>query len=139
MYGELVLGANTSGSSGWMKLFINKQQVFYQQVNLNSGYPQVLTFGGSFAPTKADGYSLMVGDIYVAELDYNSDKTVTPQLLGNLALEPFTVESYSGDRHTNTKNQDIVTALNTLNPGNDMGVLAIKPVEQPASVTMNTP
>ncbi|HAT1681842.1 TPA: hypothetical protein I8Y21_002518 [Klebsiella oxytoca] len=139
VYGELVLGANTSGSSGWMQLFINKQQVFYQQVNLNSGYPQVLTFGGSFAPTKADGYSLMVGDIYIAELDYNSDKTVTPQLLGNLTLEPFTVESYSGDKHTNTKNQDIVTALNTLNPNNDMGVLAIKPVEQPASVTMNTP
>ncbi|EHE7040924.1 hypothetical protein J0Q64_005138, partial [Salmonella enterica subsp. enterica serovar Newport] len=69
----------------------------------------------------------------------NSDGTVTPQLLGNLTLEPFTVASYTGDKHTNTKNQDIVTALNTLDPNNDLGVLAIKPVEQAASVTFNAP
>ncbi|ELX5461007.1 hypothetical protein SJ030_003934 [Salmonella enterica] len=84
-------------------------------------------------------FSLMAGDMYIAELDYNSDGTVTPQLLGNLTLEPFTVASYTGDKHTNTKNQDIVTALNTLDPNNDMGVLAIKPVEQAASVTFNAP
>ncbi|EKQ9928225.1 hypothetical protein JJG61_005734 [Salmonella enterica subsp. enterica serovar Panama] len=81
----------------------------------------------------------MLDDIYIAELDYNSDGTVTPQLLGNLTLEPFSVASYTGDKHTNTKNQDIVTALNTLDPNNDMGVLAIKPVEQAASVTFNAP
>ncbi|ECD3889126.1 hypothetical protein E0V98_26310 [Salmonella enterica subsp. enterica serovar Poona] len=84
-------------------------------------------------------FSLMAGDMYVAELDYNSDGTVTPQLLGNLTLEPFTVASYTGDKHTNTKNQDIVTALNTLDLNNDLGALAIKPVEQAASVTFNAP
>ncbi|ECG5644078.1 hypothetical protein E1K64_20415 [Salmonella enterica subsp. enterica serovar Poona] len=47
--------------------------------------------------------------------------------------------SYRGDKHSNTKNEDIVTALNTLDPNNDLGVLAIKPVEQPASVTFNVP
>ncbi|HDC2544495.1 TPA: hypothetical protein O7139_002307 [Salmonella enterica] len=123
-----------------LRAYVNKQLIatsftgYYQN---NSVLLQVLT--NSLTTAQDVGFSYMIGDMYIAELDYNSDGTVTPQLLGNLTLEPFTVATYSGDKHSNTKNQDIVTALNTLDPNNDLGVLAIKPVEQPASVTFNVP
>ncbi|ASD84999.1 hypothetical protein LB105_003359 [Salmonella enterica] len=142
LYCELVFSAKKTGStySLTIDVYINKQRISnhsnaYMNVDDHLGL-QVgpYTMISSNAP-----FSLMAGDMYIAELDYNSDGTVTPQLLGNLTLEPFTVASYTGDKHTNTKNQDIVTALNTLDPNNDMGVLAIKPVEQAASVTFNAP
>ncbi|ELL4543917.1 hypothetical protein Q5R98_000137 [Salmonella enterica] len=120
-------------------VYVNKQKFSKGSVYLTTTNVLLMQFGGQFIPDTDAGFSYMVGDMYVAELDYNSDGTVTPQLLGNLTLEPFSVASYTGDKHTNTKNQDIVTALNTLDPNNDMGVLAIKPVEQAASVTFNAP
>ncbi|ECU9383759.1 hypothetical protein CKQ16_10445 [Salmonella enterica subsp. enterica serovar Newport] len=123
--------------------FLNKQAVWYGRKikDPNNNYITVMAGSNqaSIITQKDEGYTLMIGDIYIAELDYNSDGTATPQLLGNLTLEPFTVENYSGDKHSNTKNQDIVTALNTIDPNHDMGVLAIKPVEQAASVTFNAP
>ncbi|HFD8837557.1 TPA: hypothetical protein ACF67X_005406 [Salmonella enterica] len=124
--------------------YVNKQLVWTSQYAISTtvNTPLIIRIGmdnSSFTVPSDDGFTFMLGDMYVAELDYNSDGTVTPQLLGNLTLEPFTVASYTGDKHTNTKNQDIVTALNTLDPNNDMGALAIKPVEQPASVTFNVP
>lgn len=124
--------------------YVNKQLVWTSQYSVSTtvNTPLVIRIGmdnGNYTVPSDDGFTFMLGDIYVAELDYNSDGTVTPQLLGNLTLEPFTVASYTGDKHVNTKNQDIVTALNTLDPNNDMGALAIKPVEQPASVTFNAP
>ncbi|EED4921356.1 hypothetical protein WP05_03170 [Salmonella enterica subsp. arizonae] len=124
--------------------YVNKQLVWTSQYAISASVntPLVIRIGvddSNFTVASDDGFTFMLDDIYVAELDYNSDGTVTPQLLGNLTLEPFTVASYTGDKHTNTKNQDIVTALNTLDPNNDMGALAIKPVEQPASVTFNVP
>ncbi|EIZ2110946.1 hypothetical protein MOQ95_005704 [Salmonella enterica] len=124
--------------------YVNKQRVWTSNYNIstNANVPLVIRIGmdsNNFTVLSDEGFTFMLGDIYIAELDYNSDGTVTPQLLGNLTLEPFTVASYSGDKHSNTKNQDIVTALNTLDPNNDMGALAIKPVEQPASVTFNVP
>ncbi|HGV9181414.1 TPA: hypothetical protein ACNO4K_005249 [Salmonella enterica subsp. enterica serovar Newport] len=142
LYCELVFSAKKTGStySPTVDAYVNKQRI--------SGYGSVSIPGNEYLDLQVGPYSmissnvpfsLMVGDMYVAELDYNSDGTVTPQLLGNLTLEPFTVASYTGDKHTNTKNQDIVTALNTLDPNNDLGVLAIKPVEQAAGVTFNAP
>ncbi|ELC3875243.1 hypothetical protein RJF01_001559 [Salmonella enterica] len=120
-------------------VYVNKQKFSTGSSSLFSGRNIFINFGSTITVDVDAGFSYMVGDMYVAELDYNSDGTVTPQLLGNLTLEPFTVASYAGDKHTNTKNQDIVTALNTLDPNNDLGVLAIKPVEQAASVTFNVP
>ncbi|EBZ1027318.1 hypothetical protein D7O18_22060 [Salmonella enterica subsp. enterica serovar Muenchen] len=124
--------------------YVNKQLVWTSTypVSTTVNTPLVIRIGMdniSYTVPSDDGFTFMFDDIYTAELDYNSDGTVTPQLLGNLTLEPFTVASYTGDKHSNTKNQDIVTALNTLDPNNDMGALAIKPVEQPASVTFNVP
>ncbi|HFE7524769.1 TPA: hypothetical protein ACGAD2_005511 [Salmonella enterica subsp. enterica serovar Newport] len=122
------------------RVYVNKQLIAMAACPFYADKPILLRIPGSNLLTDMNaGFSYMMGDMYVAELDYNSDGTVTPQLLGNLTLEPFTVASYSGDKHSNTKNQDIVTALNTLDPNNDMGALAIKPVEQPASVTFNAP
>ncbi|ECG3782374.1 hypothetical protein EXB91_01300 [Salmonella enterica subsp. enterica serovar Florida] len=142
LYCEVVFSAKKTDSTYSLTVdaYVNKQRI--------SGYGGVQIPGNEYLDLQVGPYtmissnapfSLMAGDMYVAELDYNSDGTVTPQLLGNLTLEPFTVASYTGDKHTNTKNQDIVTALNTLDPNNDMGVLAIKPVEQAASVTFNAP
>ncbi|OQM40582.1 hypothetical protein [Citrobacter braakii] len=140
-YYEVVVSA-ASNNILTAQAFVNKQSVLTATRPIQQGYPLLLRVGidsAGFTVASADGFTFMLDDIYIAELDYNSDGTVTPQLLGNLTLEPFTVASYSGDKHTNTKNQDIVTALNTLDPNNDLGVLAIKPVEQPASVTFNVP
>ncbi|EBW8393642.1 hypothetical protein A3X38_12795 [Salmonella enterica subsp. enterica serovar Florida] len=120
-------------------VYVNKQKFSKGSALINTTSAFLMQLGGQLVTDTDAGFSYMVGDMYVAELDYNSDGTVTPQLLGNLTLEPFSVASYTGDKHTNTKNQDIVTALNTLDPNNDMGVLAIKPVKQAASVTFNTP
>ncbi|ENS4453300.1 hypothetical protein ACE09N_005471 [Salmonella enterica] len=142
LYCELVFSAKKTGStySLTIDVYINKQRIGnYSNTYMNKGDHLGLQAGPSSMISSGTPFSLMAGDMYIAELDYNSDGTVTPQLLGNLTLEPFTVASYTGDKHTNTKNQDIVTALNTLDPNNDMGVLAIKPVEQAASVTFNAP
>ncbi|HCA3884739.1 TPA: hypothetical protein MPK85_005503 [Salmonella enterica] len=139
-YYEIVMSANSNNITA--QTFVNKQSVLTVTESIRQGFPLLLRVGinnTGFTVLSADGFTFMLDDIYIAELDYNSDGTVTPQLLGNLTLEPFTVASYTGDKHTNTKNQDIVTALNTLDPNNDMGALAIKPVEQPATVTFNTP
>ncbi|HFD8833318.1 TPA: hypothetical protein ACF67X_000912 [Salmonella enterica] len=143
----------TEGSSAYYEFvvhkkgayaFVNKQQVWAYRYTVSTSATNSLIIrigmnNNNYTVPSDEGFTFMLGDIYIAELDYNSDGTVTPQLLGNLTLEPFTVATYSGDKHSNTKNQDIVTALNTLNPNNDLGVLAIKPVEQPASVTFNVP
>ncbi|EBW8394695.1 hypothetical protein GN543_004859 [Salmonella enterica] len=140
-YYEIVVSAN-SNNTLTAQAFVNKQSVFTATGPIRQGYPILLRVGidnSGFTVLSDDGFTFMLDDIYIAELDYNSDGTVTPQLLGNLTLEPFSVASYTGDKHTNTKNQDIVTALNTLDPNNDMGVLAIKPVEQAAGVTFNAP
>ncbi|EEP0994638.1 hypothetical protein HAY25_001585 [Salmonella enterica] len=139
-YEVIVSGGNNNSLT--VQAFVNKQSVLMVARPIQHGFPLLLRVGidsSSFTVLSADGFTFMLDDIYIAELDYNSDGTVTPQLLGNLTLEPFTVATYSGDKHSNTKNQDIVTALNTLDPNNDMGVLAIKPVEQSASVTFNIP
>ncbi|ECK2143378.1 hypothetical protein FQW43_27440 [Salmonella enterica subsp. enterica serovar Enteritidis] len=143
LYWEIVMSAkkiSATTCSVNVDAYVNKQNVsscVISSVSLSDVLS--LRVGPYMTATPGKPLSIMAGDIYVAELDYNSDGTVTPQLLGNLTLEPFTVASYSGDKHSNTKNQDIVTALNTLDPNNDLGVLAIKPVEQPASVTFNVP
>ncbi|HAK4776339.1 TPA: hypothetical protein H2C15_002585 [Salmonella enterica] len=137
VYYELVLSKNNNYLR--LEVYVNKQLTLYRDITWTTSLNPYLQYGTSFSPQQAEGYSLMMGDMYIAELDYNSDGTVTPQLLGNLTLEPFTVATYSGDKHSNTKNEDIVTALNTLDPEHDMGVLAIKPVEQPASVTFSVP
>ncbi|EBM2192932.1 hypothetical protein FPC62_26710 [Salmonella enterica] len=142
LYCELVFSAKKTGStySLTIDVYINKQRISnYSNAYMNVDDHLGLQVGPYTMISSNAPFSLMAGDMYVAELDYNSDGTVTPQLLGNLTLEPFTVASYAGDKHTNTKNQDIVTALNTFDPNNDMGVLAIKPVEQAASVTFNAP
>ncbi|HFE7521731.1 TPA: hypothetical protein ACGAD2_002279 [Salmonella enterica subsp. enterica serovar Newport] len=142
VYYEIVFGVQPDSNKIdriIIQVYVNKQQVSSGNITAYEYAPVIMRAGNSLSPDTDAGFSYMVGDIYVAELDYNSDGTVTPQLLGNLTLEPFTVASYAGDKHTNTKNQDIVTALNTLDPNNDMGALSIKPVEQPASVTFNAP
>lgn len=141
VYYEIVIGPVVSNYFS-AQAFVNKQLVWSDSLYINPEDQISLRAGAynsGFAVAAEEGFTFMIGDAYIAELDYNSDGTVTPQLLGNLTLEPFTVASYAGDKHTNTKNQDIVTALNTLDPNNDMGVLAIKPVEQAASVTFNAP
>ncbi|EHI7917021.1 hypothetical protein J9M50_002536 [Salmonella enterica] len=121
-----------------IEVFVNKQAVSSGSVSYAAGKGLSLTVGRGFIPN-GDGFTWLIGDMYIAELTQDSDGFFTPQLLGNLTLEPFTVASYTGDKHTNTLNNDIVTALNTLGPNNDLGALAIKPVEQPASVTFNVP
>ncbi|HAE7124886.1 TPA_asm: hypothetical protein GND69_004772 [Salmonella enterica subsp. diarizonae serovar 48:i:z] len=141
-YYEFVLSAVKDSYGNYkvaVDVYVNKQKFSTGNSSLFSGRSVFINLGSTFTVDVDAGFSYMVGDMYFAELDYNSDGTVTPQLLGNLTLEPFTVASYAGDKHTNTKNQDIVTALNTLDPNNDLGVLAIKPVEQAASVTFNVP
>ncbi|EPS8085081.1 hypothetical protein ACVHVJ_001074 [Salmonella enterica subsp. enterica serovar Newport] len=141
LYCELVFSAKKAGSSYSLSIdaYVNKQRVSGYKSSIASNEYLGLQAGPNTAVSSGTPFSIMAGDMYIAELDYNSDGTVTPHLLGNLTLEPFTVASYAGDKHTNTKNQDIVTALNTLDPNNDMGVLAIKPVEQAASVMFNAP
>lgn len=141
-YYELVISTDSQGVNATVQVYVSRQLVESLTLPMTGNYgenPLALTVGSVFSPVKEDGFSFMVGDIYIAHLDYNIDHTVTPHLLGNLTLEPFNVATYSGDRHTNTHGEDIVTALNTLNPNNDMGVLALKPVKQPASVTFNVP
>ncbi|HGB4013734.1 TPA: hypothetical protein ACIVFU_002392 [Salmonella enterica subsp. enterica serovar Ball] len=141
-YCELVISTDSKETNATVQLYVNRllmESVILSMDSNNAVKPLALTVGSAFSPVKEDGFDFMVGDIYIAHLDYNSDHTVTPHLLGNLTLEPFTVASYSGDRHINTHNQDIVTALNTLSPDIDMGVLAVKPVAQPASVKFELP
>ncbi len=141
-YYEAVLSV-TKDSHGYdsllVQVYVNKKLFSSGSTTLNNTSPVSVKTCSNFYITDNTAFIFIFGDAYIAELDYNTDGTVTPQLLGNLTLEPFTVESYTGDKHSNTKNQDIVTALNTLDPNNDLGVLAIKPVEQPASVTFNAP
>ncbi|EIP3425460.1 hypothetical protein LSE82_004247 [Salmonella enterica] len=142
LYWEIVVSAKKTSATIFSvstDVYVNKQPVSRCVASIGAKETISLRVGPYATIKTTQPLSLVMGDIYTAELDYNSDGTVTPQLLGNLTLEPFTVASYTGDKHTNTKNQDIVMALNTLDPNNDMGVLAIKPVEQPASVTFNAP
>ncbi|EJI2592651.1 hypothetical protein NEK83_003349 [Salmonella enterica] len=125
----------------YFSVFVNKIKIYDSgSLSIYSGSPVYLDFGSNtIRPAGEDSFTFCVGDIYIAEVDYNADKTVTPELLGAITIEPFKVTTYSGDKHTNTKNQDIVTALNTVDPNNDMGVLSLKPVEQPATLTFAQP
>lgn len=123
-YYELVISTDSQGVNATVQVYVSRQPVENLTLTMagsHGEYPLALTVGSVFSPVKEDGFSFMVGDIYIAQLDYNSDHTVTPHLLGNLTLEPFKVASYEGDRHSNTHGEDIVTALNTLDPNNDMG------------------
>lgn len=142
IYYEAVLSLTKDSSNNdcvLVQVYVNKHLVSSGSSTLNKTTPVSLKISSQFFTSAGIPFSYVFGDAYIAELDYNSDGTVTPQLLGNLTLEPFTVESYTGDKHSNTKNQDIVTALNTLDPNNDMGVLSIKPVMQAATFTFNPP
>ncbi|ECS8449388.1 hypothetical protein CEL43_14505 [Salmonella enterica subsp. enterica serovar Uganda] len=125
----------------YFSVFVNKIKIYDSSITpLNLGNPVYLDFGSNtIRPLNDDSFTFVVGDIYIAEVDYNADKTVTPELLGAITIEPFKVATYAGDKHTNTKGQDIVTALNTVDPNNDMGVLSLKPVEQPATLTFTQP
>ncbi|EBY9281806.1 hypothetical protein CRQ31_19310 [Salmonella enterica subsp. enterica serovar Worthington] len=123
-----------------LRVYVNKQLIATSKAGFYQDKSVVLrSLNNSLSTGTGADFSCMIGDIYVAELDYNSDGTVTPQLLGNITLEPFTVATYSGDKHINSLGNDIVTAINTLDPNNDMGVLEIKPVMQAATFTFNPP
>ncbi|EJV3808981.1 hypothetical protein N6D68_001679 [Salmonella enterica] len=149
-YYELII-INTLGSHPSYNGQINliKVSVWMNKINIgnymipnvsDSGRPVYLDFGSNtIRPLNDDSFTFCVGDIYIAEVDYNADKTVNAEPLGAITIEPFKVTTYVGDKHTNTKNQDIVTALNTVDPNNDMGVLSLKPVEQPATLTFAQP
>ncbi|EAA6844990.1 hypothetical protein DRX19_29390 [Salmonella enterica subsp. enterica] len=131
---------STSGDKIVLSVYVNKQQIATAETNLYPSKSVILhTLSNSLSTEKDADFTFMIGDMYIAELDYNSDGTVTPQLLGNLTLEPFKVSAYSGDKHTNTKGNDILTAINTLDPNNDMGALSIKPVMQAATFTFEPP
>lgn len=129
------------GSYPYFSVFLNKIKIFDSSyINPYSGNPIYLDFGSnSITPAEGEEFTFSVGDIYIAEVDYNADKTATPELLGAITIEPFKVATYAGDKHTNTKGQDVVTALNTVDPSNDMGVLSLKPVVQPATLTFTQP
>lgn len=123
-----------------LQVFVNKQLTLSATKAINATQPVTLQISsGYFVASAPTGYTVMFDDMYVTELDYNDDGTVTPQLLGDLSIEPFTVATYRGDEHTNTKGSDIVTALNNFNPFDDMGVLAIKAGGIPGSITFNVP
>ncbi|ECD7240548.1 hypothetical protein LVO39_000980 [Salmonella enterica] len=129
------------GSYAYFSVFVNKIKIFDSSaLPCNSGNPVYLDFGSNtIRPAGEDSFTFYVGDIYIAEVDYNADKTVTAEPLGAITIEPFKVTTYAGDKHTNTKGVDIVTALNTVDTNNDMGVLSLKPVEQPATLTFTQP
>ncbi|ELS5095652.1 hypothetical protein QO790_001044 [Salmonella enterica] len=142
-YYEVVISAlktTTAGVITVLSVYVNKQQIAMTNTGLYPNNSVILrALSNSLSTGKDADFTFMIGDIYIAELDYNSDGTVTPQLLGNLILEPFKVSAYSGDKHTNTKGNDILTAINTLDPNNDMGALSIKPVMQAATFTFEPP
>ncbi|ECE2928229.1 hypothetical protein CDF14_06970 [Salmonella enterica] len=125
----------------YFSVFLNKIKIHDSSyLSISPGNPVYLDFGSNtIRPAGEDSFTFCVGDIYIAEVDYNADKTVTAEPLGAITIEPFKVTTYSGDKHTNTKGMDIVTALNTVDPNNDMGVLSLKPVEQPATLTFAQP
>ncbi|EIK0049913.1 hypothetical protein LJS53_003434 [Salmonella enterica] len=125
----------------YFSVFVNKIKIYDSRYfYMYSGNPVYIDFGSNtIRPLNDDSFTFCVGDIYIAEVDYNADKTVTPELLGAITIEPFKVTTYAGDKHTNTKGMDVVTALNTVDPNNDMGVLSMKPVEQPATLTFVHP
>ncbi|EHK5236396.1 hypothetical protein I0N36_001762 [Salmonella enterica] len=129
------------GPQPYFSVFVNKIKIYDSNYFPSySGNPVYLDFGSNtIKPLNDDSFTFCVGDIYIAEVDYNADKTVTAEPLGAITIEPFKVTTYSGDKHTNTKGMDIVTALNTVDPNNDMGVLSLKPVEQPAILTFAQP
>ncbi|EMW9313502.1 hypothetical protein AAE121_002100 [Salmonella enterica] len=125
----------------YFSVYLNKIKIFDSSyLSFYSGNPLYLDFGGNtIRPLGEDNFTFVVGDIYIAEVDYNANKTVTAEPLGAITIEPFKVTTYTGDKHTNTKDLDIVTAFNTVDPNNDMGVLSLKPVEQPATLTFAQP
>lgn len=129
------------GSYLYFSVFLNKIKIFNSSyINPYPGNPIYLDFGSNtISPLGEDSFTFSVGDIYIAEVDYNADKTVTTEPLGAITIESFKVATYAGDKHTNTKGQDVVTALNTVDPSNDMGVLSLKPVVQPATLTFTQP
>lgn len=138
-YYEIVLSLDNSHNIQ-LQVFVNKQLTVSRTVYFYEDYPITLKIlRSAFVVPAATRYAVMIDDIYIAELDYNTDGTVTPRPLGELSLAPFTVATYHGDEHTNTKGSDIVTALNNFNPFDDMGVLAIKAGGAPASLTFNVP
>ncbi|EAA6844800.1 hypothetical protein NL87_23315 [Salmonella enterica] len=142
-YYEAVISTYKSKSAGdktVLSVYVNKQQISTMEIGHYPNNSVILRILSNSLSTEKDAdFTFMIGDIYIAELDYNSDGTVTPQLLGNLTLEPFKVSAYSGDKHVNTLGNDIVTALNTVDPNNDMGALSIKPVMQAATFTFEPP
>ncbi|VDZ79635.1 phage-like protein [Salmonella bongori] len=98
-YYELVISTDSQGVNATVQVYVSRQPVENLTLTMagsHGEYPLALTVGSVFSPVKEDGFSFMVGDIYIAQLDYNSDHTVTPHLLGNLTLEPFKVASYEG-------------------------------------------
>lgn len=129
------------GSYAYFSVFLNKIKIYDSgYLSVYTGNPIYLDFGSNaIKPLGEDSFTFVVGDIYIAEVDYNADKTVTAEPLGAITIEPFKVATYAGDKHTNTKGQDVVTALNTVDPNNDMGVLSLKPVVQPATLTFTQP
>lgn len=142
-YYEAVISTYKSNYAGdviTLSVYVNKQQISTMETGLYPSNSVILrALSNSLSTEKDADFTFMIGDMYIAELDYNSDGTVTPQLLGNLTLEPFKVSTYSGDKHTNTQGNDILTAINTLDPNNDMGALSIKPVMQAATFTFEPP
>ncbi|ECW1079378.1 hypothetical protein F3U23_02150 [Salmonella enterica] len=140
-YYEILVYKDKNSPYFYLSLFQNKKRIYTQNSQyIYTGNPIYLDFGSNvIRPQGEDSFTFSVGDIYIAEVDYNDDKTVTAEPLGAITIEPFKVATYTGNKHTNTKGLDVVTALNTVDPNNDMGVLSLKPVVQPATLTFAQP
>lgn len=139
VYYEFVLGRKDD--SLLFSIWSNGRQVQQNTWNMPAGDRALyLSVGNnSIRPVSGKTAGFMVGDIYMADLDYNADGSIPDARLGSLTVESYEVSAYHGEGHVNSEGNDVLTALNSPDYGTDTGVLSLKPVNTPASLTFAVP
>ncbi|WP_370611653.1 hypothetical protein [Citrobacter meridianamericanus] len=139
VYYELVFGRKAG--SLWFSIWSNGRLVQQNTWNMPAGDQALyLSVGNNgIRPVSGKTAGFMVGDVYMADLDYNADGSIPDERLGSLTVESYEVSAYHGEGHANSEGNDVLTALNNPDYGTDTGVLSLKPVKTPASLTFAVP
>ncbi len=77
--------------------------------------------------------TVVVGDMYMATIDYGENNAASPELLGSIEVHYSPVASFTGDQHVISNGSDAVTSLNSSSA--DTGYLVLAPTTQAAEIT----
>ncbi|HBC1012618.1 TPA: hypothetical protein IGZ65_004279 [Escherichia coli] len=77
--------------------------------------------------------TVIIGDMYMATIDYGENNAASPELLGSIEVHYSPVASFTGDQHVISNGSDAVTSLNSSSA--DTGYLVLAPTTQAAEIT----